>query len=214
MMPVWRAVSFPRSVGGVPTALQRRGVYILSYSTPNPSSKMFMPNANKVLGKGHKTRRYTNKFDTHDSPLAETIFRVHGVSALLLGAEHVTVTKSEDLEWDHLEGNVKLVMSQFFAAGIPVMKVGAVEEPEDVQQLNELEEKMFEIIEERVKPVVQQDGGDIDFDYFDPKTGKLYLRMVGACAGCPQSSVTLKLGIKRLMQHYIPEVKDVVSMDE
>merc|ERR1712083_1031709 len=81
----------------------------------------------------------------------------------------------------------------------------------------ELEAKILELLEDRVRPFVQQDGGDIEFDRFEPETGSLYLRMHGACSGCPKSGVTLQHGIKNLMEHYTPEVrqiKDVADEDE
>jgi len=177
---------------------------------------MFYPSELDVLGDGTTTRKFSNRHDTADSPLAAAIFKVKGVSEVLLASKHVTVTKSPTADWDDVGPNVELVISQFYAAGLSALKEGVVEreameaKAKAVPEAGSLEEQIVELLEERVKPFVQQDGGDIDFDHFDANTGTLYLQMHGACAGCPKSTETLQQGIKSLMQYYLPEVKEIV----
>jgi len=200
--------------GGLLT--QRRGISIGTQETPNPESVMFTPEGCSVMGAGNKVKTFSSKYDTQDSPLASALFKVKGVKEIMLAAEHVTVTKHPDLDWDLIEPNIQLVMSQFFAAGLQAVRQNAVEREERTQHENpeSIEAQIMEIIEERVRPFVQQDGGDVSFHSFDQGDGTLYLAMHGACSGCPKSNVTLQIGIKNLMQHFIPEVKDVLPVEE
>jgi Fe-S cluster biogenesis protein NfuA len=203
--------------GGV--LLQRRNVFVTTTNTPNPDSMMFHPEDCHVMGTGTKTKIFSNKYDTNDSPLAAALFKVKGVKEIMLAAEHVTVTKVAAIDWMLVEPNIQLVMSQFFAAGLQAIKESAIEREERPRQQidaepGSLEAQILDILEERVRPFVQQDGGDVSFDRFDTADGTLYLAMHGACSGCPKSNVTLQIGIKNLMQHFIPEVKDVLPVEE
>merc|ERR1712232_1479493 len=112
--------------------------------------------------------------------------------------------------------NIELVVSQFYATGLRVVKDGVAQREATAQDFEEgsLEASIMELLQERVRPFVQQDGGDIEFDRFDPATGALYLRMHGACSGCSKSDVTLQMGIKSLLEHYIPEVKKIIVDEE
>jgi len=179
---------------------------------------MFYPLSRDVLGDGTKTISFLNKHACADSPLAAAIFKVKGVSEVLLGAHHVTVKKSSNLDWELVQPNVELVIAQFYAAGLQVVKEGVAERDSAFAQHSfdpgSLEAQILQLLEERVRPFVQQDGGDVEFAKFDHEGGTLHLRMHGSCSGCPKSSVTLQHGIKNLMEHYIPEVKEVVAFEE
>eukprot|EP00930_Biecheleria_cincta_P017016 TRINITY_DN13645_c0_g1_i1.p2 TRINITY_DN13645_c0_g1~~TRINITY_DN13645_c0_g1_i1.p2 ORF type:complete len:188 (+),score=40.68 TRINITY_DN13645_c0_g1_i1:1326-1889(+) len=178
---------------------------------------MFYPGDKDVLGEGTRTMKFTNKYDTHDSPLAGAIFKVKGVSEVMLASRHVTVTKNPATDWNIIQPNLELVISQFYAHGLQALREGvAKREREAAANVDpeSIEGRILELLEERVKPFVQQDGGDVEFHRFDESEGVLYLRMHGACSGCPKSGVTLNIGIKNLMEHYIPEVKDVLPAEE
>lgn len=195
--------------------LGMRRASVRTESTPNPESLMFYSDGHDVLGKGTKTLRFNSKYDTSGSPLASAIFRVRGVSEVMLASQHVTVTKDTKVEWEMIRPNIQLVISQFYAAGLRVVDPSVVEKDETAKPAfaeGSLEERIVELIEERVKPQVQQDGGDIEFNHFDAESGVVYLEMHGACSGCPKSAVTLQMGIKGLLKHYIPEVTDVISV--
>merc|ERR1712154_386859 len=114
-----------------------------------------------------------------------------------------------------VKGNVELVMSQFFDTGMEPVNPSYVEREEQAQieHDDEVVKSILNLIEERIRPFVQQDGGDIDFVGFDKESGVVSLKMKGACAGCPKSAVTLKFGIQRMMMHYIPEVKNVINIE-
>merc|ERR1719401_639194 len=178
---------------------------------------MFHPGSKSVLGDGTKTIRFSNKYDTADSPLAAAIFKVKGVSEVMLAGKHVTVTKTAAVDWDVIQPNVELVIGQFYAAGLKPVKEGVVERDAPAHAAwapDSLEAQIVQLLEERVRPFVQQDGGDVEFHRFDHDGGVVHLRMIGACAGCPKSNVTLQHGIKNLMEHYIPEVKEVVPVED
>eukprot|EP00933_Yihiella_yeosuensis_P083969 TRINITY_DN98289_c0_g1_i1.p1 TRINITY_DN98289_c0_g1~~TRINITY_DN98289_c0_g1_i1.p1 ORF type:complete len:237 (+),score=38.83 TRINITY_DN98289_c0_g1_i1:48-713(+) len=199
--------------------LQRCMGFIRSEPTPNPDSVMFISDEHDVLGGRNGTRRFSNKYETEDSPLAQAIFKVRGVSEVMLAAKHVTVTKTPNADWALIQPNLELVMEQFYAAGLSPMKPGVLEKEQRQASLKDfapdsIEAKIIELLEERIRPFVQQDGGDVEFHRWDPEEGIVYLRMQGACSGCPKSSVTLNHGIKNLMEHYIPEVQDVEAVED
>jgi len=196
-----------------------RGVFVTTESTPNPESVMFRPGECDVLvgGGGVTTMAFKSKHETLDSPLASALFKVHGVSEVMLASHHVTVTKKSGSTWDVLQPNVELVMSQFFAAGLQPLREGVAQKV-DVSATSQFEEgsveaNIVELLEERVRPHVQQDGGDIEFHSFDSETGKVYVRMQGACSGCPSANITLQSGIQNLMSHFIPEVTEIVDIE-
>mmetsp|Transcript_65896 Transcript_65896/g.123005 ORF Transcript_65896/g.123005 Transcript_65896/m.123005 type:complete len:235 (+) Transcript_65896:53-757(+) len=195
----------------------RRWITITAEPTPNPDSLMFFPESRLVLGDGARSKEFKNKFETTESPLAEALFKVRGVTEVLLAPAHVTIRKSEGAEWDMVQPRIETVMSQFYASGIPVMKGGsAAESPasDGAYEEGSLEAQIVELLEERIRPFVQQDGGDVEFHSFNADSGIVYLRMQGACSGCPKSGVTLQFGIKNLLEHYIPEVKEVMDIAE
>mmetsp|Transcript_99890 Transcript_99890/g.271591 ORF Transcript_99890/g.271591 Transcript_99890/m.271591 type:complete len:188 (-) Transcript_99890:227-790(-) len=177
---------------------------------------MFYPGKHQVLGSGMKTIKFNNKYDTADSQLAAAIFKVKGVNEVMLAARHITITKESRLDWEIMTPNLELVISQFYAAGLKAVREGVVERQEATEKPDpgSLEAQIVELLEDRVRPFVQQDGGDVEFHHFDHSDGTMYVTMHGACSGCPKSNVTLQVGIKNMMQHYIPEVKDVVPVDE
>ena len=182
-------------------------MFIQTESTPNPATLKFLP-GQTVLETG------TADFPTADaagnSPLATRIFGVDGVTGVFFGNDFVTVTKSEDTEWDHIKPAILGAVMEHFQSGAAVMEGEssapsghAEHEGEDAEIVGQIKE----LLDTRVRPAVAQDGGDIVFHGFD--RGVVYLHMQGACAGCPSSTLTLKMGIENLLRHYIPEVVEV-----
>ena len=182
-------------------------MFIQTESTPNPATLKFLP-GQTVLDTG------TADFPTADtadkSPLAERIFKVQGVTGVFFGNDFVTVTKGDDTEWDHMKPAILGAIMEHYQSGAPVM-TGEAEtnsghaehDGEDAEIVGQIKE----LLDTRVRPAVAQDGGDITFHGFD--RGVVYLHMQGACAGCPSSTITLKMGIENLLRHYIPEVTEV-----
>ncbi|MGH1464327.1 MAG: NifU family protein [Cognatishimia sp.] len=186
-------------------------MFIQTESTPNPATLKFLP-GQTVLEVG--TADFPNSDSATASPLAQRAFAVNGVAGVFLGHDFVTVTKAEAVEWDHIKPAILGAIMEHFQSGQPVLaKEGtapsghAVHEGED----GEIVEQIKELLDTRVRPAVAQDGGDITFHGFD--RGVVYLHMQGACAGCPSSTVTLKMGIENLLRHYIPEVTEVRPVD-
>jgi Fe-S cluster biogenesis protein NfuA len=183
-------------------------MFIQTESTPNPATLKFLP-GETVLGRG--TADLPDAGAAAKSPLARRIFAVPGVAGVFLGSDFVTVTKGADVEWDHIKPAILGAVMDHFQSGDPVMvdtgapaaSAHAAHDGEDAA----IVEQIKELLDTRVRPAVAQDGGDITFHGFD--RGVVYLHMQGACAGCPSSTLTLKMGIENLLRHYIPEVTEV-----
>lgn len=184
-------------------------MFIQTESTPNPATLKFLP-GQEVLSTG--TADFPSRESAEASPLASRIYAVSGVSGVFLGTDFVTVTKGEGVEWDHIKPSVLGAIMEHYQSGLPVMaEAGAGEAAgghaehsgEDAEVVGQIKE----LLDTRVRPAVAQDGGDITFHGFE--RGVVYLHMQGACAGCPSSTITLKMGIENLLRHYIPEVTEV-----
>ncbi|MDQ2092132.1 NifU family protein [Marimonas arenosa] len=182
-------------------------MFIQTESTPNPATLKFLP-GQRVMESG--TADFTDPIGEDVSPLAARIFGVNGVAGVFLGGDFVTVTKSAEMEWDHVKPAILGAIMEHFQSGAPVMAEGAIAEgghTEDDGPDSTIINQIKVLLDTRVRPAVAQDGGDITFHGFDK--GVVYLHMQGACAGCPSSTLTLKMGIENLLRHYIPEVTEV-----
>ena len=182
-------------------------MFIQTESTPNPATLKFLP-GQTVLEAG------TADFPTPDtggsSPLASRIFAVSGVAAVFFGNDFVTVTKDDAVEWDHIKPAILGAVMEHYQSGQPVMTGDQAAPSGHAEHSGEdsgIVSQIKELLDSRVRPAVAQDGGDITFHGFD--RGVVYLHMQGACAGCPSSTLTLKMGIENLLRHYIPEVTEV-----
>ncbi|MCT4557803.1 MAG: NifU family protein [Pelagimonas sp.] len=182
-------------------------MFIQTESTPNPATLKFLP-GQTVLEMG------TADFPTSDaaagSPLAQRLFSVSGVTGVFFGNDFVTVTKEDSVDWDHLKPAILGAIMEHFQSGQPVIADGSAADGGHAEHSGEDAEivgQIKELLDSRVRPAVAQDGGDITFHGFD--RGVVYLHMKGACAGCPSSTLTLKMGIENLLRHYIPEVTEV-----
>ena len=181
-------------------------MFIQTETTPNPATLKFLP-GQTVLDAG------TADFPTPEagtpSPLARRVFGVDGVTGVFLGNDFVTVTKRDGVAWDHVKPSILGAIMEHFQSGEPVMEGEAEAAHGDAHDAadDEVVGQIKELLDTRVRPAVAQDGGDITFHGFD--RGVVYLQMRGACAGCPSSTMTLKMGIENLLRHYIPEVLEV-----
>ncbi|MHC0054771.1 NifU family protein [Actibacterium sp. D379-3] len=181
-------------------------MFIQTESTPNPATLKFLP-GRSVLEAG--TADFPSSETAGQSPLAERIFAADGVSAVFFGTDFVTVTKDDAVAWDHIKPAILGAIMEFYQSGQPVM-VGENEAAGHATHDgpdSEIVEQIKQLLDTRVRPAVAQDGGDITFHGFE--RGVVYLHMQGACAGCPSSTLTLKMGIENLLRHYIPEVIEV-----
>jgi Fe-S cluster biogenesis protein NfuA len=188
----------------------------MSELSPNPASTVFWVDKGvDILGKGAKSIAYENRYSCQNSPLASAIFKITGVESVMLSASTITVTKKKEFDWQVVKPSVELVLSQFIDSGIPIVRPGTVEMvtpvPQSTSAESSIEDRIRALIAERVQPFVAQDGGDIEYLSFDEESGVVRVRMHGACKGCPKSMITLKMGIERMLKHYIPEVVGVVN---
>ncbi len=187
-------------------------MFIQTEDTPNPATLKFLPGRD-VAGSGRPALDFERGSNVSGAPLAEMLFMIPDVTRVFMGADFVSVTKSDDSEWKHLKPAVLGAIMDFFVAGGEPLTDQINHEAEDERtyegETAEIVEQIKELIELRVRPAVAQDGGDIVFKYFDDKEGTVFLQMRGACAGCPSSAMTLKSGIENLLRHYVPEVTSV-----
>ncbi|MCL4109791.1 UNVERIFIED_CONTAM: hypothetical protein GTU68_018518 [Idotea baltica] len=182
-------------------------MFIQTESTPNPATLKFLP-GQTVLEVG--TADFPSSDTAAKSPLAARIFAVSGVSAVFFGTDFVTVTKEDAAEWDHIKPAILGAVMEHYQSGQPVMESDATPASGHAEHDGPdgaIVGQIKELLDTRVRPAVAQDGGDITFHGFD--RGVVYLHMQGACAGCPSSTLTLKMGIENLLRHYIPEVVEV-----
>ncbi|RYH03833.1 NifU family protein [Salipiger sp. IMCC34102] len=182
-------------------------MFIQTESTPNPATLKFLP-GQSVLDMG--TADFPSSDAAGSSPLAQRLFAVNGVTGVFFGMDFVTITKDDAVEWDHVKPALLGAIMEHYQSGQPVM--GADHQPASGHATHDGEDgaivdQIKELLDTRVRPAVAQDGGDITFHGFE--RGIVYLHMQGACAGCPSSTLTLKMGIENLLRHYIPEVTEV-----
>lgn len=192
-------------------------MFIQTEDTPNPNSMKFLPGRDVQPGG-------TTQFDTSNqadaSPLASALFETDGVQAVFFGQDFVTITKAADVDWAHIKPALLGAIMDFFVSGAPLFTEGwsqslsadGGDETEYTGEAADIVKEIKELIATRVRPAVAADGGDIIFHKFEPDSGRVFLTMHGACAGCPSSTMTLKAGIENLLKHYVPEVSSVEAV--
>jgi Fe-S cluster biogenesis protein NfuA len=185
-------------------------MFIETESTPNPATLKFLP-GRAVMGSG--TADFAAAESAGRSPLAASLFELPGVARVFLGADFVTVTKTDAVAWQSLKPQVLGVIMEHFVAHRPVIAgepAPAADEdvsPEDA----DIALQIKELLDTRVRPAVAGDGGDIVFRGY--RDGVVRLHMQGSCSGCPSSRATLKHGIENMLRYYIPEVVAVEQVD-
>jgi Fe-S cluster biogenesis protein NfuA len=180
-------------------------------TTPNPATLKFLP-GRPVMASG--TRDFATPEEAEASPLAEALFDLGDVEGVFFGYDFVSVTAAPSVEWSALKSDVLSVLLDHFSGDMPLFRAGSaagiaiedeasLDDPADADIVSQIKE----LIETRVRPAVANDGGDIIYRGF--QQGTVFLKMQGACAGCPSSTATLKQGIEQLLKYYVPEVTDV-----
>ncbi len=184
-------------------------------TTPNPQTLKFLP-GRMVMESG--TRDFADPEEAEASPLADALFGLGDVTGVFYGADFISVTLAPGISWSAAKADVLAILTDHFAANMPLFNPSAgngiavpseeeAEYPLDDPADADIVAQIRELVETRVRPAVAQDGGDIVYRGF--RQGVVYLKMQGACAGCPSSSATLKNGIEQLLKHYVPEVIEV-----
>jgi Fe-S cluster biogenesis protein NfuA len=179
-------------------------MFVQTEVTPNPNSLKFLP-GKKVSNSG--PYEITNKEDMKNE-LVRNILSINGVEGIFLGQDFISVNKNENIKWDEIKHIVISLINDFYADGKEFVIDENIKE-EDLD-LSEIESKIVKILEEKIRPAVARDGGDIKFKEF--KDGIVKVQLQGSCSGCPSSTMTLKQGVQNLLCHYLPEVKEVVAI--
>jgi Fe-S cluster biogenesis protein NfuA len=179
-------------------------MFVQTEVTPNPNSLKFLP-GKKVSNSG--PYEITNKDDVKNE-LVRNILSVNGVEGLFLGQDFISVNKKDNINWDEIKHIVISLINDFYSSG----KQFVIDENSEIEvtNLTEIEEKIVKILDQKIRPAVARDGGDIKFKGF--KDGIVTVQLQGSCSGCPSSTMTLKQGVQNLLCHYLPEVKEVVSV--
>lgn len=186
-------------------------MYIQTEDTPNPNALKFLPGS--VISQEGPVFFNNPKEAIGKSDLAVKIYGIEGVDAVFYGYDFITVTKTDKYGWDVLKPEILMCIMDHLVAGLPIFDKGSGLSNEiNMDDLPEIEQQIVEIIETRVRPSVAMDGGDITYQGFED--GIVYLKLKGACSGCPSASVTLKNGIESMLQHFVPEVKAVEAVEE
>lgn len=191
---------------------------IYAENTPNPQSMKFV--ANKLLIQSDPIE-FADSSSATASPLALMLFQLPFVSRVFLSGNYVTVNKIDSIEWQDVVMELRVILTEYLNDGKKVLnedipdikKDSTTKKPEFTKaaNLSEIDLKISDILNEFVRPAVEQDGGAIDFHSFEKGTVTVNLR--GACSGCPSSSLTLKSGIETILKRLVPEVKDVVAIE-
>nr|CAG4648776.1 EOG090X0A0R [Polyphemus pediculus] len=187
-------------------------MFIQTQETPNPNSLKFLPGI-QVLG--NSTMDFPTVTEAFCSPLAKLLFRIEGVKSVFLGPDFITITKlTDETDWKTIKPEVFATIMDFFTSGMPVVHEvkGSGEASSNDEDDDETVLMIKELLDTRIRPTVQEDGGDIIFKSF--KDGIVHLKMQGSCTSCPSSMVTLKNGVQNMLQFYIPEVVSVEQVLE
>ena len=179
-------------------------MFVQTEVTPNPNSLKFLPG--KIVSNSGPYE-ITNKEDIKNE-LVRNILSINGVESIFLGQDFISVNKNKNIKWDEIKHIVISLINDFYADGKEFVIDENIKE-EDLD-LSEIETRIVKILEEKIRPAVARDGGDIKFKEF--KDGIVKVQLQGSCSGCPSSTMTLKQGVQNLLCHYLPEVKEVVAI--
>lgn len=189
-------------------------MFIQTEQTPNPNSLKFLPG--KPVYEGGSLE-FADVAEAKASPLANDLFKINGITGVFLGADFITVTKTDEKEWLLLKPPILAAIMEFYLAELPLVdevllkKLQSGDADQIVSDMDqEIVSQIQELLDTRVRPAVAMDGGDIEFHSFE--AGTVYLKMKGACSGCPSSTATLKMGVQNMLQHFVPEVKNVEAI--
>ena len=179
-------------------------MFVQTEITPNPNSIKFLP-GKPVSNSG--SFEITKK-DNISNELIRNLLSVNGVEGIFLGKDFISINKYDDTPWDEIKHIIISLINDFYSSGKEcVIEKSLDEEKED---LKEIEKKIVKILDQKIRPAVAKDGGDIKFKEF--KNGIVRVQLQGSCSGCPSSTMTLKQGVQNLLCHYLPEVKEVVAI--
>ena len=179
-------------------------MFVQTEITPNPNSLKFLPG--KIVS--NKGSFEITQNDRTNNKLVKNLLSINGVEGIFLGKDFISINKYDDTSWDEIKHIVISLINDFYSSG----KECVVENTliENNENLKDIEKKIVKILDEKIRPAVAKDGGDIKFKEF--KDGIVKVQLQGSCSGCPSSTMTLKQGVQNLLCHYLPEVKKVEAL--
>ena len=179
-------------------------MFVQTETTPNPNSLKFLPG--KIVS-NHSSFEITKKEETNNE-LIRNLLAINGVQSIFLGKDFISINKHDSIEWDDVKHIIISFINDFYSAG----KECVIEKNlnEGMEELEEIEKRIIKILDQKIRPAVAKDGGDIKFKEF--KNGIVRVQLQGSCSGCPSSTMTLKQGVQTLLCHYIPEIKEVIAI--
>ena len=181
-----------------------KSMFVQTEITPNPNSLKFLP-GKTVSNNG--SFEVTNKDETNNE-LIRNLLSINGVQGIFLGKDFISVNKYEKTKWEEIKHIVISLINDFYSAGNEIVIDKDLNESN--LNLKDIEKKIVQILDQKIRPAVAKDGGDIKFKEF--KDGIVKVQLQGSCSGCPSSTMTLKQGVQNLLCHYIPEVKQVEAI--
>ena len=179
-------------------------MFVQTEITPNPNSLKFIPG--KVVSNGGSFE--ITKKDDVKNDLIRNILSINGVEGIFLNRDFISINKYDDVSWDDIKHIIISFINDYYSSGKEYVVNKDINESDE--KLSEIEKKIVQILDEKIRPAVAKDGGDIKFKEF--KNGVVKVQLQGSCSGCPSSTMTLKQGVQNLLCHYIPEVKQVESI--
>ena len=179
-------------------------MYVQTETTPNPNSLKFLP-GKKVSNRG--SIEILKKEDTNND-LAKNLLSINGVESIFLGNDFISINKQANTPWDEIKHIVISLINDFYSSGTDCVIDKDIKNVSE--NLEEIEKKIIKILDQKIRPAVAKDGGDIKFKEF--KDGVVKVQLQGSCSGCPSSTLTLKQGVQNLLCHYIPEIKEVQAI--
>ena len=179
-------------------------MFVQIETTPNPNSLKFLPG--KIVSK--KGSFEISKKDVVNNDLIRNLISINGVEGIFLSKDFISVNKYDYISWDEIKHIVISLINDFYSSG----KEFVIDnDPFEIDEnLGDIEKKIIRILDEKIRPAVAKDGGDIKFKEF--KNGIVMVQLQGSCSGCPSSTMTLKRGVQNLLCHYLPEVKEVIAV--
>tara|TARA_B100001027_G_scaffold180907_1_gene132368 strand:+ start:240 stop:779 length:540 start_codon:yes stop_codon:yes gene_type:complete len=179
-------------------------MFVQIETTPNPNSLKFIPG--KVVSSVGSIE--VTKKDNVNNELVRNILSVNGVEGIFLSKDFISVNKQNENSWDDIKHIVISHINEFYSSGKEFVINKDLNEQNE--NFDEIEKRIVQLLEEKIRPAIARDGGDIKFKEF--KDGVVKVQLQGSCSGCPSSTMTLKRGVQNLLCHYLPEVKEVVAI--
>ena len=179
-------------------------MFVQTEITPNPNSLKFLPG--KIVSKSGSFE--INREEETNNELVKNLLSVKGIEGIFLGKDFISINKYNEIPWDDIKHIVISLINDFYSSGNEYVIDKSLITEEETS--DELEKRIKKLLNEKIRPAVARDGGDIKFKEF--KNGIVKVELQGSCSGCPSSTLTLKQGVQNLLCHYVPEVKSVEAV--